>query len=335
MIRSILLATLLLLAGLGAPVVPAAAQNRAAELSDAPSLRATATVLGDIVRIGDLVENAGAVADVPIFRAPDLGQTGSVPVASVLAAIQGHHLVGLDSRGLSEVAVTRAARAITAKDVEARILLALAGKYGLPDSSNLAVVFDNDVRTFEVEANATGELAVTHLSYEPHTARFDVAFELPGSLVARRLSLRFTGSLTETFETVVPTHEIAQGQALKAADLAIERRPKADLSSGTLTTIEQTQGLSAKHALRTGQVIRQADVAKPELVGRGETVTIVFQVPGITLTVLGKANEPGALGDVINVLNVQSKHTVQATVVGSGRVSVNAPPARLAANTTP
>jgi len=335
MIRSILLATLVLLAGLGAPVAPAAAQSRAAELSDAPSLRATATVMGDIVRIGDLVENAGAVADVPIFRAPDLGQTGSVPVASVLAAIQGHHLVGLDSRGLSEVAVTRAARAITAKDVEARILLALAGKYGLPDSSNLAVVLDNEVRTFEVEASATGELAVAHLSYEPRTTRFDIAFELPGSLVARRLSLRFTGSLTETFETVVPTHEIAQGQVLNVADLAIERRPRSNLSSSTLTTIEQAQGLSAKHALRAGQVIRQADVAKPELVGRGETVTIVFQVPGIMLTILGKANEAGALGDVISVLNVQSKHAVQATVVGPGRVSVNAPSARVAANTTP
>ena len=335
MIRSILLATLVLLAGLGAPVAPAAAQSRAAELSDAPSLRATATVMGDIVRIGDLVENAGAVADVPIFRAPDLGQTGSVPVASVLAAIQGHHLVGLDSRGLSEVAVTRAARAITAKDVEARILLALAGKYGLPDSSNLAVVLDNEVRTFEVEASATGELAVAHLSYEPRTTRFDIAFELPGSLVARRLSLRFTGSLTETFATVVPTHEIAQGQVLNVADLAIERRPRSNLSSSTLTTIEQAQGLSAKHALRAGQVIRQADVAKPELVGRGETVTIVFQVPGIMLTILGKANEAGALGDVISVLNVQSKHAVQATVVGPGRVSVNAPSARVAANTTP
>ena len=335
MIRSILLAALALLAGLGAPVGPAAAQSRAAGLSDAPALKASATVMGDIVRIGDLVENAGAVADIPIFRAPDLGQTGSVPVASVLAAIQGHHLVGLDSRGLSEVAVTRAARAITAKDVEARILLALAGKYGLPDSSNLAVVFDNEVRTFEVEANATGELAVARLSYEPRTTRFDVAFELPGSLVARRLPLRFTGSLTETFETVVPTHEIAQGQVLNVADLAIERRPKSNLSSSTLTTVEQAQGLSAKHALRAGQVIRQADVAKPELVGRGETVTIVFQVPGIMLTIIGKANEPGALGDVISVLNVQSKHTIQATVVGPGRVSVNAPSARVAANTTP
>ncbi len=335
MIRRILLATLALLLGLGVPLAPAAAQSRAAELSDAPALKAAATVTGDIVRIGDLIENAGAVADVPIFRAPDLGQTGSVPVASVLAAIQGHHLVGLDSRGLSEVAVTRAARAITAKDVEARILLALAGKYGLPDSSNLAVVFDNEVRTLVVEASATSELAVAHLSYEPRTTRFDVAFELPGSLVARRLPLRFTGSLTETFETVVPTHEIAQGQVLNASDLAIERRPKAALSTSTLTTVEQAQGLSTKHALRAGQVIHQADVAKPELVGRGETVTIVFQVPGITLTILGKANEPGALGDVISVLNVQSKHTIQATVIGPGRVSVNAPPARLAANTTP
>jgi len=330
MIRSILLVAFVALA---APTPPAAAQLPATEAG--PSLKPAATVMGDIVRIGDLVENAGAVADVPIFRAPDLGQTGTVPVASVLDAVRGHHLIGLDTRGLTEVAVTRAARAITAKEVEARILFALAGKYGLPDSSNLAVVFDNDVRTIEVEAAATHELAVAHLSFEPRTTRFDVAFELPGSAVARRLSLRFTGSLSETFETVVPTREIAQGQVLRVSDLAIERRPKTSSSSTTLTTIDQAQGLSAKHALRTGQVIRQADVAKPELVGRGETVTIVFQVPGIVLTIVGKAAEPGALGDVISVLNVQSKHTVQATVIGPGRVSVNAPSARLAANTTP
>ena len=87
--------------------------------------------------------------------------------------------------------------------------------------------------------------------------------------------------------------------------------------------------------MRAGQVIRQADVAKPELIARGETVTIMFQVPGITLTIVGKAVDPGALGDVISVLNVQSKRTVQATVIGPGRVSVNAAGARLAANTAP
>jgi flagella basal body P-ring formation protein FlgA len=335
MIRRIPPIALAALIALLAQAAPAAPQGLDPASSAGPTLRASATVMGELVRIGDLVENAGAVADVPIFRAPDLGQTGSVPVASVLEAVRGHHILGLDSRGLSEVAVTHAARAITAKDVEARILRALAGKYGLPDSINLAVVFDNDVRTFQVEATATNELAVARLNYEPRTTRFDVAFELPGSAVARRLSLRFSGSLTETFETVVPLHDIAQGQVLKVSDLAIERRPKANSTPTTLTTIAQAQGLSAKHALRAGQVMRQADVAKPELVARGETVTIVFQVPGILLTVLGKAAEPGALGDNINVLNVQSKHTIQATVVGPGRVSVGAPGARLAANATP
>jgi flagella basal body P-ring formation protein FlgA len=335
MIRSILLIASVMLVALIAPMAPAVAQSPGGASAAGPSLKASATVFGDIVRIGDLVDNAGAVADVPIFRAPDLGQTGSVPVASVLDAVRGHHIIGLDSRGLSEVTVTRAARAITAKDVEARILLALAGKYGLPGSSDLAVVFDNEVRTIVVEATATNELAVARLTYEPRTTRFDVAYELPGSAVARRLPLRFTGSLSETFEAVVPTHEIAQGQVLKVADLAVERRPKASSTPTTLTTIAQAEGLSTKHALRAGQVIRQADVAKPELVGRGETVTIVFQVPGILLTVLGKAVEPGALGDVISVVNVQSKHTIQATVIGPGRVSISAPTARLAANVAP
>jgi flagella basal body P-ring formation protein FlgA len=326
MIRSILLVASVTLTAL---LAPAMAQSLDAGAYGSPRLKASATVMGEIVRIGDLVENAGAVADVPIFRAPDLGQTGSVPVASVLEAVRGHHLIGLDTHGLSEVAVTRAARTVTAKDVEARILLALAGKFGLPDAGNLAIVFDNEVRTFVVEPTATSDLVVTRLSYEPRTTRFDVAFELPGSTVARRL--RFTGSLSETFDAVIVTHEIAQGQVLKASDLAVERRPKANSAAATLTAIAQADGLASKHALRAGQIIRQADVAKPELVGRGDTVSIVFQVPGILLSIVGKASEPGALGDVINVVNLQSKHTIQATVIGPGRVSVSAPTARLAA----
>ena len=45
---------------------------------------------------------------------------------------------------------------------------------------------------------------------------------------------------------------------------------------------------------------------------RNETVTINYEVPGIMLTVRGKALEAGADGDVISVLNIQSNRTVQA-----------------------
>ena len=74
---------------------------------------------------------------------------------------------------------------------------------------------------------------------------------------------------------------------------------------------------------------------KPELVARNETVTIVFEVPGIMLTTRGKALEAGAQGDLVNVLNVQSKRTVQATVTGPGRVTVVATTPRIVATADP
>src|SRR5262249_46491252 len=80
-----------------------------------PALRRAVTVTGEIVRIGDLIENAGAVADVPIFRAPDLGQTGSLPATRVLEAVRKHHIIWLNTRGYDEVVVTRATRVVDGK----------------------------------------------------------------------------------------------------------------------------------------------------------------------------------------------------------------------------
>src|SRR3954464_606529 len=94
--------------------LPAAAQEQAAR----PTLKAEAVVSNDIVRIGDLIENAGAVRDIPIFRAPDLGQSGAVPASRVVDAVRPHHILGLDTRGLAEIVVTRASRAITTKYFE-------------------------------------------------------------------------------------------------------------------------------------------------------------------------------------------------------------------------
>jgi flagellar basal body P-ring formation protein FlgA len=50
------------------------------------------------------------------------------------------------------------------------------------------------------------------------------------------------------------------------------------------------------------------------------------------LTIRGKALDAGTMGDVINVMNVQSKRVLQGTVTGPGRVNVSAAPSRLAAN---
>ena len=298
-----------------------------------PTLKAEAIVVGDVVRIGDLVENAGEAAEVGIFRAPDIGQTGTVPASRVLDAVLPHRVLGLDTRGLAEVVVTRASRPITGKDIEARILRALAGQSGLPDASSLTVIFDNEIRPLQVEAAITAELRIVRLAYDPRSGRFDISLELPGSAIARKL--RFTGSISESFEALVPTRAISQGEVIRASDLVPARRPKSEGAPNVVREAEQAVGMVAKRPLRAGQAIRESDFAKQELVARNETVTISFEVPGINVSIRGQALEPGAQGDLINVLNVQSKKTLQATVTGRGRVSVGTTPASSRVATLP
>ena len=68
---------------------------------------------------------------------------------------------------------------------------------------------------------------------------------------------------------------------------------------------------------------------------RNEAVTIFYEVPGIMLTVRGKALEAGAVGDMVSVLNIQSNRTVQATVTGPGRVTIAAAAPLVAAAAAP
>jgi flagella basal body P-ring formation protein FlgA len=291
--------------------------------SAAPRLKELVTVSAEIVRIGDLVENAGMAADVPVFRAPDLGQTGAVPIARVADALRPYDIAGLDTSGLSEVVVTRLSRALTATDITGRIARAFAGQYGFGDAQNLAVILDRDIRILHIEPTVTADLIVARLNVEPRTGRFDIAFELPGSTLSRRAALRFTGTVTETIEAATLTRSLKPGEVVKASDVTMERRPKAELRGDGMAA-GQAVGLAAKVALRGGQALRTDDLIKPQVVQRNESVTIYYEVPGILLTVRGKALEAGAVGDVVGVLNIQSNRPVQATVIGPGRVSIAA-----------
>jgi len=332
MIRSripALLAAVALMAALTAAFLGASAGGAAAQ-SATPSLRDAVTVTSDVVRIGDLIENAGASADVPVFRSPDLGTRGAVATERIVDAIRPHQLIDIDTRGLTEVVVTRASRVIASPEISARIAQALAGHFGLGEARNISVYFDRDVRSLQVEPDAIGELQVLNLTYDPRTTRFDVTFDLPHSAALHRQPAHFTGTALETIAAVAVDRPVEHGEILKASDLTVVRRPKGE--TGAITDVSAAIGLAARHPLRPDQPLRASDLTRPEIVARSETVTIVYEAPGIVLTLRGQAQEAGALGDSIGVLNIQSKRVVQGVITAPGRVTVGAAATRLVDN---
>ncbi len=152
---------------------------------------------------------------------------------------------------------------------------------------------------------------------------------------AAHAPLRLSGRATVTAEVAVLANPVARGAVLKDSDLLIERRARAEIGRGAVTDRAQAIGLAARDALEPGRPLRAAQLMKPEMIQRHEQVTIVYEVPGITLTVRGKAAEGGAEGDVIAVLNEQSKRTIQGLIVGPGRVVINTKAPRIAANLAP
>jgi flagella basal body P-ring formation protein FlgA len=155
-------------------------------------------------------------------------------------------------------------------------------------------------------------------------------FDLPGD-TAQRASQRYTGYAIETVPVAVPVRPLARGEVVKAADVTIEHRPKADFRDGAPAATEAV-GFAVRQPVRAGQPLHVADLMRPEIVQRNEAVTLIFEAPGLTLTVRGKALDAGSDGDLINVLNVQSKRTVQGTVAGPARVVVRTAAPRLAAS---
>lgn len=290
--------------------------------ADGATLKARVEVASEIVRIGDLVAEAGAFASIPVFRAPDPGHTGVVDTARVLDALRRHGLTEIATDGLAEVAVSRLGRVIAVAEIEQAVARALAGQRGLGPAKNLTVNFDRHVRPLNVEASI-GELQAAYGNYDPFTGRFDVSFNVGSDSSFRRGHLRFTGTVVETVEVATLTRGLGRGDVVRASDIVIERKPKAQVPAGAIDSAEQMVGLAARKPLQASQPVRAADLMKPELVRQNEAVTVIYEVPGITLSVRGKALEAGAQGDVVNVLNIQSKRTMQGIVTGPGRVGIS------------
>ena len=284
--------------------------------AQAQVLRPTVLVSSDIVRIGDLVSDvASDKADIAVFRAPDLGETGSVRAAAVIEALRPH-AVSVELQGLSEVSVTRASRMIGADEIKQRIAEITAERLRVSGVDNIAVTLDMPAPTLHLDPTEHGPLMPLRMTFDPRSGRFDILFR------TRDTQIRLTGAAQETLDAVVLTRPVARGEVLRNSDIAIEKRPKSEVQADAIRDLSAAAGMASQQQLRAGQVIRSTDLTRPQLVKRNEPVMLVYEVPGITLTARGKSEETGSLGDTVNVLNIQSKRVIQGIVTGSGQVTV-------------
>lgn len=327
--RGIVVRVALALAALSLAIVPTLA-------SDRPTLRTDVVAKSDVLTLADLLDGvSGPLADRPLFRSPALGETGTIQARRIADQANELGLGIVDTAGRGQVVVTRAARRIAAGELEAALKRVLEMEHGI-DARPLSIVFDGTPPSLVVAPEVKGAATAEDVVYDRRSRRISATVAVGLSPGERRASARVTGAVVEVVEVAVLNRSVAKGDTVQAADFALERRVKDSIPADVQANSTALPGQVARRPLTAGSVIRVGDVSRPEVVTKGEVVTIVYEVPGMVLTLRGKATESGAQGDSIAVLNPQSKKTLQAQIVAPGKVSVNAAlPGRVASNPTP
>lgn len=287
-----------------------------------PTLKPDVTVSAEIITLGDLIAGLRPQdAAVAAFRAPALGETGTIQSNRIVATAEANGVPPVATRGLAQVVVTRAARNITSSDIENAVKQALSERHNV-DGRALSLVFDGGAPKLVAEPGLTGELVAQDINYDPRARRVSATVLLPGSAAMRLKPARVSGQLIETVEVIVPLKTVARGELLTDQDVTIERRPRDGQTGDLVNEVAAAVGKMAKRQLAAGQPLRNSDIQRQEVIARGDLVTMVYEGPGVTLTLRGKATEAGAPGDTIAILNPTSKRVVQGVVTGPGRVSV-------------
>jgi flagella basal body P-ring formation protein FlgA len=118
--------------------------------------------------------------------------------------------------------------------------------------------------------------------------------------------------------TVVAARAIRARAVITPADLSTTPGP----TPGALATVQDAVGMEARVAIYPGWPVRETDLAPPAVVERNQIVTMIFRRGGLEIATDGRSLGRAGVGERVRVMNLDSRVTVTASVVGPGVVEV-------------
>jgi flagella basal body P-ring formation protein FlgA len=282
----------------------------------APSLRADVTVTSEIVTVGDMFDDAGAFAELALFRAPQPGTTGIVSLEAVRRAGALVGLTEFENVGVARVRVARAATVVDADMLDDLILRDLGSRGIIAADTTPSIRFNNPSLSYNAEAVAD-PVQLLSLRYAPN-GEFSARFHIAGTDVP----VDIDGRLDLMVEVPHLVGLRPAGTVLSATDIEMKLVPLKTAEAGGFATLDQLVGKALQRQSRGGVMLRPGDVSEPLVVERNQMVTVYFRAGAMTLTVKGQALGNASAGEAVQVLNTTSKKILTGTALANGGVDL-------------
>ena len=124
-------------------------------------------------------------------------------------------------------------------------------------------------------------------------------------------------------EVVVSNHLLRRHYTITEGDIRLEKMNLAELSANVVTDPLEAIGKRTKRAIDPNLPLKLNFLELPPLVRRGDLVTIVAESDTLKITTQGIVSENGCKGEMVRVINTNSRKDVYARVVDSRTVAVD------------
>ncbi len=114
-----------------------------------------------------------------------------------------------------------------------------------------------------------------------------------------------------TSSVVVAAHAIVVGSVLKASDVRVEQHDISELPPGFLDDPAIAVGLTAGRPISGGAFLTNQQLLAAKAVQRGQSVTLVADVGGMSVRMAGRALSDGLVNQRVRVQNTSSGKIVE------------------------
>ncbi|MYZ46978.1 flagellar basal body P-ring formation chaperone FlgA [Propylenella binzhouense] len=128
----------------------------------------------------------------------------------------------------------------------------------------------------------------------------------------------------QSLQLPVPAMTIYPGDVIEPAFVTSRTFPASMLVRGAAPNLEAVIGKVARRTLLPEQPIPVNALGEPNIIARGASVQVVFREGGLVITAYGSALEPGRVGDVVRVRNIDTGLVIFGVIQSDGTVRVGA-----------
>lgn len=135
-------------------------------------------------------------------------------------------------------------------------------------------------------------------------------------------TLYLRADVSAALDLPVLRRALPRGSLINENDLEMTRRRITTRANDLIIDPEMAIGMELIRPLAAGSELRHGQVDHPELVARGQTVTLIAGTDSVEVRMQGKAMGSGAAGDRLTVTNLSSGRRVEGVVLKDGSVRI-------------